>query len=137
MSTRQIVKVGLDGGKKIAVKNPVGADVSIIMDGQTVGTMYLTENVTRVKPGVTLKPCHSHRNIEEIVYVIEGEGEVWIDGRTCKIKEEDSVLFPPNTVHTVRNMGTTTLSLLCFFSTPEYRKKGAYITYENIVFEDG
>lgn len=136
MSSRRIVKVALNEGKEISVKNPVGADISIIMDGETVGTIYLTENMTRVKPGVTLEPCHSHRNIEEIVCVIEGEGEVWIDGRTCKIKKGDSVLFPPNSRHTVRNMGTATLALLCFFSTPQYRKRGDYITYEDTVFEE-
>ena len=51
---------------------------SMIMDGET-GTVCLSKNVTRVKPGVTLRPCHSHRDIEEIVYVIDGKGEVWIE----------------------------------------------------------
>jgi len=134
MSTRSIVKVGLNEGKKMPVKHPAGAEISILMDGETAGTAYLTENVTKVKPGVTLKPVHSHKNIEEIVYVLEGEGEVWVDGSTCKIKPGDSVLFPADSKHTVRNTGRGTLALLCFFSSPRFRKEGAYLTHESDVF---
>jgi len=134
MSNRRIIRVRLNEGKKLPVKHPAGAEISILMDGDTVGTRYLTENLTRVKPGVALKPVHSHKDIEEIVYVVEGEGEVWIDGRICEIKRGDSILFPPDSKHTVRNTGRETLALLCFFSSPRYRKEGAYLTHESDVF---
>jgi len=130
-----IVKMGLSEGKKMSVKHPVEVDISIMMDGETVGTKYLTENITRLKPGLTLKPPHSHKDIEEITYVIEGEGEAWIEGETCKIKKGDSVLWPSNSIHTVRNAGSGTLVLLCIFSTPYYRKKGAYLTHEDVAVE--
>ena len=132
--SRCIVKTGLNEGKKMPVKYPAGAEISILIDGETKGTAYLTEIVTKVKPGVTLKPSHYHKDIEEIVYVLEGEGDVWIDGSICKIKQGDSVLFPANSRHTVRNTGTVALVLLCFFSSPQYRKKGSYITHESDVF---
>ena len=128
-----VVKVSLCEGKKIKATHPVGAEISIIMDGETTGTQYLTENMTRVNPGVTLKPCHSHLDIEEIVYVINGKGEAWVDGSTRKIRKGDSVLYPPNSKHTVRNTGKSTLTLLCFFSSPQFRKKGAYITHGDSV----
>lgn len=38
-------------------------------------------------------PPHSHKDIEEITYVIEGEGEAWIDGETCKIKKKVNAMF--------------------------------------------
>jgi len=129
----RMVKVGLNEGKKINVKYPGGVDISIMMDGETAGTKYLTENITRIKAGLTLKPPHSHKNIEEITYVIEGEGEAWIEGETCKIKKGDSLLWPANSIHTVRNTGSSALVLLCIFSTPHYRKKDAYLTHEDVV----
>ncbi len=131
----KIFKVGLKEGKKISVKHPVGVDISMMMDGETAGTEYLTENITRIEPGLTLRPPHSHKNIEEIIYVIEGEGEAWIEGETCKIKKGDSLLWPANSIHTVRNTGDSTLVLLCVFSTPHYRKEGAYLTHESVVVE--
>lgn len=134
MRGHKVIKVGIDDGKKIKVTQPVGAEISIIMDGETVGTKYLTENVTRVKPGVILKPSHSHKDIEEIIHVLGGKGEVWIESHTCKIKKGDSVLFPANSRHTVRNTGTVMLVLLCFFSSPQFRKEGSYLTHGNDVF---
>ena len=137
MSAQEIVKVGLNEGKKIKVKAPAGANISIIMDGETGGTSCLTENMTIIHPGITLQPSHSHIDIEEIVFVLEGEGEVWVEGKTCKIRKGDSVLFPANSKHTTRNTGTEPLALLCFFSTPQYRKEGAYGKHDNISFEEG
>ena len=109
MTTQRIVKVGRNEGKKIIVKHPVGVDITMIMDGETTGTRYLSENITRIKPGVTLKPYHSHKNIEEIIFILEGQGEVWVEGQTCKIKTGDSVLFPANSIHTTKNTGTSEL----------------------------
>ena len=134
MVENKIVKIPLDGGKDLNVTFPIGARVSMLMDAQTVGTRCLTENVTRVAPGVTLQPCHSHHDIEEIVYVVAGEGVIWVDGETGKIKAGDSVLYPPNSKHTVKNTGTETLTLLCFFSNPNYRKDGAYSTHQEVSF---
>ena len=131
----KINKVGLSEGKKLDVRYPIGVDITIMMDGDTGGTKYLTENITRIKPGLTLSPPHSHKDIEEITYVIEGTGEVWIDGKTCEIKKGDSLLWPVNSRHTVRNTGQDTLVLLCLFSTPNYRKEGAYLRHEDEVVE--
>jgi len=131
MSNPKIIKVALNDARRLNVTKPVGAEISMIIDGETSGATYLSENITRVQPGVTLKPVHSHVDIEEVVFVLEGEGEAWVDGATCKIEKGDSVLYPPNSKHTVTNTGTGTLSLLCFFSDPKYRKDGAYLTHED------
>ena len=71
MPTRKIVKVSPDEGRKIIVKEPAGADITMIIDAQTTGAEHLSENITRIKPGVTLKLAHSHKDIEEIIYVLE------------------------------------------------------------------
>jgi len=131
----KIVKVNIAEGKKQSVRHPIGVDLSILMDENTVETRYLTEVITRVRPGLLLKPCHSHKDIEEIAYVVKGKGKAWIEGEVCEISEGDSLLFPANSKHMVKNTGKTTLELLCFFSSPDYRKEGLYITHENIIFE--
>jgi len=131
----EIIKVNINEGKKKVVKYPSGVNLSILMDGDREGTNYLSEIVVKVEPGVLLKPCHSHKDIEEIIYVVKGRGKVWIEGETCEISEGDSVLFPANSKHTVKNTGKSALVLLCFFSSPNYRKKGLYLTYENVVLD--
>lgn len=128
-----VVKVNINEGKKIE-KHPVKVNFSILMDETTGGTECMSEVITRIRPGLTLKPSHSHKDIEEIIYVLEGKGAVWVDGEICEIQKGDSVLFPANSKHTTKNMGNNTLVLLCFFSSPNYRKQGCYITHEDIKF---
>ena len=130
MSNQKIVKVSLNEGRKIIVKNPVGAEITMIIDAEGAESQYSTLCVSKLKPGVTLKPAHSHKDIEEIIHVLEGQGEVWIEGQVCKIKKGDSMLFPANSIHSTKNTGSGDLSLLCFFSSSQYRKEGAYCTHE-------
>jgi mannose-6-phosphate isomerase-like protein (cupin superfamily) len=129
-----IVKVPINGGVKGVIKYPLEVNVSFLMDKRTVGTKYLTELLNVMKPGLTLNPVHSHKNIEEIAYVLEGDGKVWIDGEICDIRQGDSVLFPANSKHSVKNSGKVPLKLLCFFSSSNYREQGKYITHEHIDF---
>ncbi len=103
-----------------------------MMDEITGGTECMTEVITRIRPGLTLKPSHSHKDIEEIIYVLEGEGAVWVDGEICEIQKGDSVLFPANIKHTTTHTGNNTLVLLCFLSSPDYSKHGRYITHEDV-----
>lgn len=131
-----VIKVNLARGKKLLVKYPVGVDIFMLMDKDTADTKYLTAVVTKVKPGLLVKPCHSHRDIEEIIYVYQGEGKVWVDGDIDEIKGGDLVLFPADSKHMVKNTGDATLELLCFFSSPNYREEGLYLVHEDINFEE-
>ena len=129
----KIVRKNIKEGIKVK-EHPVKVDFSILIDRATVGAEYLTELVATIKPGFTLKPSHSHKDIEEITYVLEGKGAVWVEGEVLDIQEGDSVLFPTNSKHTTKNTGKGPLKILCFFSSPDYRAKGNYITHEDIDF---
>ncbi len=118
--------------RKIEVKHPAGVAIEMLMDAETGGSEKLSMNISRVKPGVTLRPAHSHAGIEELVYVQAGKGEIWIEGKTAPITAGDVVLYPADSMHTVTNTGTKELSLLCVFSTASYRKPGAYRTHEDV-----
>lgn len=55
---------------------------------------------------------HSHPG-EEISYILEGEGEVLIDGREPKrVKPGDSFVIPAGAVHDAHNPGTSPLRLV-------------------------
>ena len=58
-----------------------------------------------IPAGVTA-PRHSHPG-EELVYVIEGELEYWLDGRPPVTLKAGEVLFIPNgAIHAAKNVGT-------------------------------
>lgn len=67
-----------------------------------------------VSPGV-MAGRHSHHG-EEISYVIEGEGELLIDGEPArKLKAGDAFVIPAGKVHDARNTGSGPFKLVGVF----------------------
>ena len=57
-------------------------------------------------------PEHSHLN-EQISYILEGEGEVLMEGQPpLKVKAGDGFIVPAGVKHDAHNTGTTTLKLV-------------------------
>jgi mannose-6-phosphate isomerase-like protein (cupin superfamily) len=46
---------------------------------------------------------HYHDKMEEIYFIVEGEGEIEIDGTWHKIKAEDSISIPLKVKHRIKN----------------------------------
>ena len=75
------------------------------------------------------RSCFELLTDEEILYILEGEGEAWVDGEVGKFKTGDAVLFPINSKHMVRNTGTTSLRTCSIFSPPT--SPDSYTLYED------
>jgi quercetin dioxygenase-like cupin family protein len=58
-------------------------------------------------------------NAEEVVFVAEGEGEVFSVGQTRRLGAGNFLVFPPGIDHDVYARGTDALRLLSFFPVPE------------------
>ena len=69
-----------------------------------------TENCERRNP-------HYHPDVEECIYVLEGEGCTHADTGDYQMSAGDTLIMPPNEKHMTRNIGNHTLKLLCFFPT--------------------
>jgi len=74
--------------------------------------------VVNIKPGNTVKPAHSHKNNEELVYIVSGSGKAYIDGKVYEISAGSAVLFSPGSIHMLRNSGDTDMKVACFFTPP-------------------
>lgn len=77
---------------------------------------HLSMNVVSISPGNTVKPAHAHPNLEEVIYITSGEGQVCIDGAVHDIRAGAAVLFQPGVIHMVRNTGEEDLNIVCFFA---------------------
>ncbi len=66
---------------------------------------------------------HSHRGMEEVIYVQKGTGKAWVNGEVAKIRAGDTLLVPSGIRHMMINTGRAPLILLCAFSAadPENR----------------
>lgn len=67
-----------------------------------------------LKPGKRSSWPHAHKVEEELVYILEGEADVWVNGKTHKAKPHDVIFFEPNTnlAHTIENNSKEDLVML-------------------------
>jgi quercetin dioxygenase-like cupin family protein len=59
---------------------------------------------------------HRHPEFEELIYILEGTCEQWVDQEKRILGPGDTVHIPMNMVHGSYNVGPTTLRLLAILS---------------------
>jgi mannose-6-phosphate isomerase-like protein (cupin superfamily) len=62
--------------------------------------------------------AHLHKTSQEVYYVIEGTGTVWLDNQPFEVKTGDSLLITPGTPHKIK-AGENGIRVLCICS-PAY-----------------
>ena len=111
-----------------------GRFIRWIADEKTLQPHYLSSCVIRVLPGETVQPAHSHPEGEELIYIVSGEGEAWVEGEIRPMKTGTAVLFEQAQVHMIRNTGEEEMKVACFFAPPTGLDN--YKMYENVPFEE-
>ena len=109
-----------------------GREMRRLITSETVGAKNLTVLVIWVQPGEEVLPCHSLK-AEEAAYIVQGEGEFWIDGQTGTFATGDTLWFPDGCKHMVRNTGTEVLQAVCMYSPPMHPDQ--YTLYQDIKFD--
>lgn len=85
--------------------------------GPAVGAEKLGAMLTIVEPGKRAFPFHVHHAIEEMFFIIEGEGEYRFGGKTYPVGKGDLLAAPsggPEHAHQIVNTGSETLKYLAF-----------------------
>lgn len=103
-----------------AAFTPTGAaaerfDSKVGFIGPRIGAQKLGYNITAVPPGKRAFPFHNHRANEEMVFVLQGSGEIRIGATTYPLRAGDVVALPPGgpeTAHQIINSGTEELRYL-------------------------
>lgn len=67
---------------------------------------------------------HYHRESEEIYFVLEGAGEMEIDGERASVMPGDAVLIPPGAWHQIRAADARLRFLCC--CAPPYRHEDTF-----------
>lgn len=83
--------------------------------GPRLGAQKLGYNVTAVPPGKRAFPFHCHRVNEEMIFVLQGSGEIRIGEDTYPLHTGDIVALPAGgkeTAHQVINTGSDELRYL-------------------------
>ena len=62
-----------------------------------------------------------HPDRDQFFRVEKGNGEVWIDGHTTKIKSDFAIVVPAGARHNVKNTGDKPLRLYTLYGPPEHK----------------
>ncbi len=89
--------------------------------GADVGAAKSTVRLVEIEPGGAARGPHVHRNVEESIHVLAGEGVTRTDDGEHPIAAGDTVLVPAGERHATYNTGTGVLRLLCFFPVKDIR----------------
>ena len=92
--------------------------------------------VVDVLPAKRARPRHphSHRGMEEVIYVEKGSGKAWVNGETAPIGPGDTILIPAGARHMMINTGRGPLKLFCAFSAADPENR--YREYPNINYSE-
>lgn len=66
---------------------------------------------------------HSHRGMEEVIFVQKGAGKAWVDGEIEKLVTGDTLLIPAGARHMMINTGRKPMTLICAFSAADPEKR--------------
>jgi quercetin dioxygenase-like cupin family protein len=64
-------------------------------------------------------PTHTHE-VEEVLSVVEGEAEVWLDDERARLAAGQSVVIPASTRHGFSNIGRGTLVMQAVLAAPVF-----------------
>jgi quercetin dioxygenase-like cupin family protein len=86
--------------------------IRYLIDGTVAGSGFGMFELT-IAPGARVPPPHSHRDNEEIVYVLDGMLRYSVDGETRDLKPGERMYTPRGSVHAFSNPhGATARALI-------------------------
>ena len=60
----------------------------------------------------------SHKNTDEILFVVTGKGEITLNGKRQRVRRHDAIFIASGEGHNLKNVGRKDLKLLCVCSPP-------------------
>lgn len=82
------------------------------------GALGVSVRIVRLQPGTPRRP-HVHPHSCEVVHVLAGAGEAWVDGRRHPVRQGDTFVIPAGAAHATLPDPGATLELLCVFPHPD------------------
>jgi len=120
--------------KDIAPIRLPGRDLQWLVTPETMDVTGMSMAVMTCHPHAVVRPLHAHKDIDEVIYIVQGQGETWVEGARATFGSGDAVLFPANARHQVRNTGDEDLIAVCMFSG--VTDPDSYIKYDRDVFSE-
>ncbi len=101
--------IGAEGGQRVAWR----AGVQTRLRAREAAELCVIEQWSVPGAGA---PTHTHHEVEEVIAVLGGVAEFWVDGVTRRVDGGEVIVLPAKSWHGFRNAGTTELHTLAVFS---------------------
>ena len=72
-------------------------------------------NFVQMAPGAII-PLHNHKSHDEVVYIIEGEGRMEINGEEYIVQPFDMLYIPSGVTHSLTAIGDKNLKVISIFA---------------------
>ena len=102
---------------EVQLNHLVGRKYKLMTGEGKLGSSNMCFGISFFPPQIHA-PGHIHEKEEEMVYVLEGRGEMVLDGFVEEIREGTFICIPSGIEHSVNNTGDKTVKLLYVFSPP-------------------
>ncbi len=86
----------------------------LTLAGRAQGLARLSMWSQAMAPGCATPP-HQH-DCEEVILVLEGSGEVHIEGKVVPFGPDSTLVLPPNVAHQIFNTGSSVMRTVAAFS---------------------
>jgi len=94
-----------------------GSTIRSLLDRTTAPVRQQSLAEATVRPG-TATTRHYHRVAEEIYYLLDGHGEMEIDGEQARVGPGDAILIPAGRWHQITAGAGADIRMLCCCSPP-------------------
>ena len=101
-----------------------GSTIRVLVDARLGGAQEQSLAEATLAPGQSTRR-HYHGVTEEIYVVLEGRGEMEVDGEQTLVAPGDAVLIPPRGWHQIRATAEGELRFLCCCAPP-YRDEDTF-----------
>src|SRR5215831_6910612 len=93
------------------IRAPHGSEIRPLIDRTTSPVNQCSLAEETLPPGATIAP-HHHEVLEEIYYILEGEGRMRVGDEERDVSAGDAVYIPRCARHALTNTGAQTMRIL-------------------------
>ena len=94
-----------------------GSTIRVLLDAEVGGARNQSLAEATLAPGQETQR-HYHAASEELYVLLDGEGEMEVEGERRRVGPGDAILIPPGAWHQIRASGDRELRFLCCCAPP-------------------
>jgi len=102
------------------IEDGCGGVIYKILDVENSGLKNVEVAMCIFAPGETAR-LHFHKEMEEIYFIIDGEGLIELDGAWQRIKAEDCISIPIGVKHRIKNTDADKNLKFLSINSPKWR----------------